>query len=257
MYSPSKRRFKRVISMNSGPESPDVNLPTEKDHRLTDESEHSDWNEHPDDAVSQNDSPSNVAAVSSASSEEQERDNPIIIPDSSSIESSESFVDALEYPPDEEPIEDDLVSLNSADDFLFELPANLSIEDRVENWLNENAPERDALFKPKPGKKRQADFVSPPNGELQHPYLEWQLDKASMDKYMWEYAKQEGFAVNPEKEHKGSVIRWRCMYAGKYKNHRNLSAEVGTQDIPLDDGTSPSIFTKNRVRPTSTKKTRQ
>jgi len=105
--------------------------------------------------------------------------------------------------------------------------------------LNEDGDWHDALLKQKPGKKRNAEFVLLSNSELDHPYLGWQLDKVSMDEYMLEYGRQEGFAVNPEKEHKGTVIRWRCIYAGKYKNHRNLSTEVGRQDIPLNYGTSP------------------
>jgi hypothetical protein len=46
-----------------------------------------------------------------------------------------------------------------------------------------------------------------------------------METYMPEYAKQEGFAVNQIKDHV-QVIRWRCIHAGRYNNHRNLPAEV-------------------------------
>ena len=47
-----------------------------------------------------------------------------------------------------------------------------------------------------------------------------------MNKYIQEYAKQKEFTVNLEKEHKNIIIHCRCIYADKYKNHRNLSAEV-------------------------------
>jgi hypothetical protein len=102
------------------------------------------------------------------------------------------------------------------------------------NWVTSSTDdENDVEPVLKRGKKRNATFISPPNGELLHPFLQWELDKASMDKYMPEYAKQEGFAVNRLSEHKGTVIRWRCMHAGKYNNHRNLSAEVGNGISPI------------------------
>ena len=280
MYSPSKRRFKHVISMNTTHEYSDVNLDTnfldvnldanldanldvnlaanlasEKDHALTDESEYSEWNGFSSDVELSDDDASTNPAASFVSSEQQERDNPTSTP--------EYFADALDYQPNEGPIDEDLVDLNSGDESFDELPTPLSVLDWAKQQLNEDAdgPVEENLVdinsgdesldelptplsildraKQRPGKKRNTKFASPPNGELQHPYLEWQLDKASMDMYMTEYAKQEGFAVNAEKEHKGTVIRWRCMYAGKYKNHRNLSSEIGRQDIPMNNGISP------------------
>lgn len=79
------------------------------------------------------------------------------------------------------------------------------------------------------GHKVNSNFLTSPNGELEHPSIDWIIDKVSMDSYMNNYAKQEGFAVNPVKE-RGDVIRWRCIHAGKYNNHRNLPAEVTSKD---------------------------
>ena len=301
MYSPSKHRFKRVTSMNATPEPPDMNLPSGKDHALIDDNdEYSEWSGFTSDAGSRNDAPTN----SSASSEKQEREHAIFIPESSPLESSQSFIDALEYQPnkedsverdnssessfelpphvftkepnEEDPInhespfelsssylsteefnEENHVDLDSASESSFEMPPRVSINGRDISWLNDEDDERDVFLKQPRGKKHNTKFVSPPKGELQHPYLEWQLDKASMDKYMQEYPKQEGFAVNPEKEHKGRVIRWRCICAGKYKNHRNLSAEVGRQDIPLNNGAPPRFAAKNSAWSTSATKTWQ
>ena len=64
-----------------------------------------------------------------------------------------------------------------------------------------------------------------PQGELLHPCIDWLADKPSMEQYMHDYAKQEGFAVNALKE-RGGVIRWRCCHAGKYNKHRNLPMDV-------------------------------
>ena len=76
------------------------------------------------------------------------------------------------------------------------------------------------------GRSGNPNFPSEPLGNLSHPYLGWVLDKASMDEYMHSYAKQEGFAVNFYKEHGGTVIRYRCIHAGKYNNFRKLPAQV-------------------------------
>ena len=89
MYSPSKHRFKRVISMNAISESPDTNLPSEENHALVDDDEYSDWNGFSSDAESANDASTNFPAHS----EEQKRENPRFILETSPLESSQSFVD--------------------------------------------------------------------------------------------------------------------------------------------------------------------
>jgi len=78
----------------------------------------------------------------------------------------------------------------------------------------------------KRGQKRQSDFSMAPLGEIGHPFLNWELDQAQMELFMPSYAEQEGFAVNPHKEHRGTVARWRCVHAGKHNNFRGLPAEV-------------------------------
>jgi hypothetical protein len=49
----------------------------------------------------------------------------------------------------------------------------------------------------KPGRRVNSDFLVPALGELAHPFEDWILDKDAMYVYMLDYAKQEGFAVNP------------------------------------------------------------
>jgi len=232
MYSPSIRRFKRVPLMNATLKSSNANLPDVNDKDLTDDSEYSDWNG----LFSDSGSPKDALISSSSLSEKQERENSL-------LESSQSFVDANE----------DSVDIDNASESLFELPLDLLIDEQNTRWFDDE--EHDALSKPKRGKKRNAIFASQSSGQLQHPYLKWELNEASMNKYMPEYAKQEGFAVNREKEHKGRIIRWRCIYAGKYKNHRNLSAEVGRQDISLNYGASLGFVTKNSTESTSATET--
>jgi hypothetical protein len=75
------------------------------------------------------------------------------------------------------------------------------------------------------GRKVNSTFMNPPQGDLPHPDIDWIVDKLSMEKYMHDYAKQEGFAVNALKE-RGGVIRWRCAHSGKYNDHRNLPVDV-------------------------------
>ncbi len=95
--------------------------------------------------------------------------------------------------------------------------------------------DEDELTMPKKrGPKVNSTFLTQPQGDLSHPYIDWVLDKASMDEFMPLYAKQEGFAVNVFKEHHGKVIRWRCIHAGKYNGHRRLPAEVTVKDCRKD-----------------------
>jgi hypothetical protein len=240
---------------------------------------------------------------SPASLDGQQTENRSFRPESSPLESSQSFFDPVEYQPHDDEMDNPLKELQepSFSDSSYELPSpgladafdlppdfeydrvTPSIDDDVEQ-IADRGKKRNAeivsppnelepsfsdssyelpspgpadTFDPPPdfeyervtpsiddendvesvplkrGKKRNATFISPPNGELLHPFLQWELDRASMDKHMPEYAKQEGFAVNRLSEHKGTVIRWRCMHAGKYNNHRNLSAEIGNDTSPI------------------------
>lgn len=231
MYNPSKRNFKRVISLDSTPETPNVCLPSEGRDLEHHDDEFSEWNGVSSDAKS-----SDVTSVNSPTSpappDERQYENSSLTSKSSSLESSQPFVDALEYQLND--LNDSIEPDNSDNDSSYELPPPLP-----NPWASMNDEDDDPLVNRKSGKKRNATFVLPPHGALLHPFLEWQLDEASMDKYMPEYAKQEGFAVNRSQEHKGTVIRWRCIYAGKYNGHRNLSAEVGKgQDVPMNNSTS-------------------
>src|SRR5579864_4895783 len=142
MYSPSKRSFKRVISMDATHEFSDTNLASEEDQTLAEESEYSEWNGFSSDAEPSNDASASYAA-SPVSSEQQERENPTFIPESSFVE---AIADALEYQRNEEPIDEGLFDLNSDDESLDELPTPLSVIDQVKQSLNEDADESDALF---------------------------------------------------------------------------------------------------------------
>ena len=228
MYTPTKgryKRFKRVISDNSPPEPPDNDEETE-------------WNGFSSDPESLND----MAIDSPASPDGHQSENRGFHPESSPLESSQPFVDALEYQPDDNEMDNTLSEPQelSFSDSSYELPSPVPADafdlppgfeyDRVTPSIDDENDVEPVILKR--GKKRNATFVSRPNGELLHPFLQWEVDTASMDKYMPEYAKQEGFAVNRLSEHKGTVIRWRCMHGGKYSNHRNLSAEVGKCTSP-------------------------
>lgn len=76
----------------------------------------------------------------------------------------------------------------------------------------------------RPGRKRETCFLNPPRGELQHPCIDWIIDKATMDEYILNYGKQEGFAFTRTQD--GSYIRFKCVHAGKYRNRHNLPSEV-------------------------------
>ena len=127
MCSPSKRRFKRAISMNATPESRDANSPSENDHALTNESVYGQWNGFSSGTWLPSD-PSLNSDASSISPKQQERDNTLFFPESLSVESCESFVDALEHQPNEEPAEGPM-ALDSASESSFELPPPLSTDD--------------------------------------------------------------------------------------------------------------------------------
>lgn len=64
----------------------------------------------------------------------------------------------------------------------------------------------------------------PPKGHLQHPYIGWIVDEVTMNAFMQNWPKQEGFAVT--KTTNNVAIYWRCVHHGKYRNRYNLPAEV-------------------------------
>ena len=76
----------------------------------------------------------------------------------------------------------------------------------------------------KKGPRVDDSFPLPPLGDLEHPYIDWVIDKVTMNEYMPNYAKQEGFALTRTKD--GIRVRWRCVHAGRYRNRNNLPAEV-------------------------------
>ena len=88
MYTPTKgryKRFKRVISDNSTPEPPDNDEETE-------------WNGFSSDPESLND----MEIDSPTSLDGHQTDNQGFHSESSPLESSQPFVDALEYQPDDD-----------------------------------------------------------------------------------------------------------------------------------------------------------
>jgi hypothetical protein len=95
-------------------------------------------------------------------------------------------------------------------------------------YLSDESDDISASIQSKPkkrGRKVNSTFIDPPQGEIPHPCIDWLVDKLSMEQYMHDYPKQEGFAVNALKE-RGGVIRWRCAHAGKYNDHRKLPVDV-------------------------------
>ena len=81
------------------------------------------------------------------------------------------------------------------------------------------------------GPKTNSTFTHSPHGELGHPWIDWRLDKASMEEYMPKYAMQEGFAVDRIKEKKGTVHRWKCHHAGKYDNWRKQPDQITDKKV--------------------------
>lgn len=93
------------------------------------------------------------------------------------------------------------------------------------------------------GLKRTINFPRAPLGTINHPYIDWVIDKATMELYMHNYSKQEGCAVNPKKDRE--TIRWRCIHYGKYNNHRRLPAEVtdkNRRQEAIERGTCPEMI---------------
>jgi len=89
---------------------------------------------------------------------------------------------------------------------------------------DDDSIEESSRIPKKKGPRVDDRFPLPPLGDLNHPYIDWVIDKVTMDEYMLNYAKQEGFALTRTKD--GTRIRWRCVHAGRYRNRNNLPAEV-------------------------------
>ena len=138
--------------------------------------------------------------------------------DADLMSSPTQYFDAFEDQPNEEylsGVED--ASLNDSIDYNFSIP--LPTSTTVAMY------QEDIQRSEKRGRKVQSTFPLPPQGELAHPFDGWIIDKAAMDVYMPDYAKQEGCALNPLRE-RGGVIHWRCVHGGKYNDHRRLPVEV-------------------------------
>jgi len=67
-------------------------------------------------------------------------------------------------------------------------------------------------------------FSLPPHGHLEHPHINWIIDEVTMETFMRQWAKQEGFAI--AKNTNGKTVYWRCIHYGKYRNRYNLPNEV-------------------------------
>jgi len=110
----------------------------------------------------------------------------------------------------------------------FVLPPRLSysaFDDDNDDDVNDDDEGTSAIQMPKKrGKKVHSTFLLPPQGELLHPYLGWVIDKDAMYEYIPNYTKQEGFAANASKDR--NIIRFRCIHAGKYNDHRRLPPDV-------------------------------
>jgi hypothetical protein len=104
----------------------------------------------------------------------------------------------------------------------YELPSFPFTAQELNRTFNED---EEAIPRRRGGRIIMTTFPLPPQGGLPHPYIDWKIDKTIMERYMHDYAKQEGFAINHWKEH-GIVIHFRCIHAGKYNNFHRLPAEV-------------------------------
>jgi len=100
-----------------------------------------------------------------------------------------------------------------SDSFVLPLPIEDGFLDRAQEQLEDEDSSSDdeenqqvSRERNKPGRKVDSTFPFPALGEFVHLFEGWVLDKAAMYAYMPDYAKQEGFAVNPRKE-RGYVIR--------------------------------------------------
>jgi len=101
---------------------------------------------------------------------------------------------------------------------------DVSNDEDEDNSDNSSPQQNNLSVSRKKGPLVNENFPLPPLGELEHPYRGWQIDKAAMEEYMQSWPKQEGFAVS--KDTRNGVIYWRCVHQGKYRNRRDLPAEV-------------------------------
>ena len=92
---------------------------------------------------------------------------------------------------------------NPSDDRKDEIP-----NDEDVNEISSDEVIRRNRSEPKQGPQVHEHFSLPPKGELLHPYCGWQINKAAMEEYMWNWSKQEGIAVF--KNSNRNVIYWRC-----------------------------------------------
>ena len=144
MYSPSKRRFKRVISMNAIRQSPDANLLTEKDNPLNDDSEYSDWNGFSSDSGSSKDGSSSKRVISMNTTRESPDINLLM---NNPLNDDSEYSDWNEFSGDSESLKDaflnssqSLIDVNEetsveVDDgreSLIELPLRMSIKWRCD-----------------------------------------------------------------------------------------------------------------------------
>ena len=201
-YSPSSRKFRRVVGENSTlqhRDAPEPELESETESENGSDSQFSEWNGFSDEEnnVSQPLTTTFCREPSSCQSNDTVDEDDAV---SSHQSSSDQFLDAFEYQPD-----DDDCSAYLSDS--FELPP-LSDPHFFDNDSDENDDNEEATAIPrKRGRKVNSAFPFPPQGELRHPFLDWTIDEAAMNSYMPAYAKQEGCAMNLLKE-RGGVRRW-------------------------------------------------
>ena len=122
---------------------------------------------------------------------------------------------------------------------------DVSIDDDISNDENEKNSNHNVMQQNSVSTSRKRGpsvndcFPHLPKGSLPHPILGWEIDKVAMEQYMQNWPKQEGFAVS--KDTRPTVIYWRCVHAGKYRNRRGLPAEVSEKSKRqemLDAGTN-------------------
>ena len=214
-YTPQKHRFKPLVDDNFITERPTANVSISLSKLGRQDDEYSEWNGISD----AEDIP--LSPVCEARSSLLDHDGEL-------MSSPTQYFDAFEDQPNHEP--EDLSDMDEEEeevlapsiDYDFNIPSHLTTTSAM---VSTSANQEVVQMPPKRGRKVQSTFPLPPQGELAHPFEGWVIDKAAMDEYMPNYAKQEGCAVNPLREH-GGVIRWRCIHGGKHNNHRSLPVEV-------------------------------
>jgi|SRR5208282_5151931 len=89
---------------------------------------------------------------------------------------------------------------------------------------NNNFGEESSRISKKRGPRVDDHFQLPSLGDLKHPHVDWIIDEVTMNEYLSNYVKQEGFAFTRIKD--GMRVYWRCVHAGRYRNRNNLPLEV-------------------------------